>query len=100
MKIESYRGARNVLTLHPPDRYPGLLVVKGGPAWRVWVIVPEDGQTIAAVGGERVSAYETADGGRADGWELAPGDRATLLRSGLEHAFAAWRVERASETDS
>lgn len=96
MSVELRRGGRNLMTPHPPEGYAGLLVVKGGPAWTEWVIVPEDGQTLLARGGERVYAYETADGGRAEGFELRPGDRATLVRSGLAHAFVEWRIERAS----
>lgn len=100
MSLETRTSARNVLTLHPPESYPGLLVVKGAPQWQVWVIVPEDGQTILASGGEKVYAYDTVDGGHAEGWELRRGDRATLVRSGQPHGFAVWRIERSPETVS
>lgn len=92
---ERYVGGRNLLTTHGPEAYDGLLVVKPGPLWSVSVIVPEEGQTIGARGGEKVYGYETTDGGRAQGFELAPGDRATLVRAGLAHSMVEWRVERA-----
>jgi hypothetical protein len=92
---ETFRSGRNLLTPHGPESYPGLLVVKPGPEWEVFVIVPEDGATILARGGEKVYAYETSGGGHADGFELRAGDRATLWRSGLPHALVEWRVERA-----
>jgi hypothetical protein len=90
-----YVGGRNLLTPHDPEAYEGLLVVKPGPLWSVSVIVPEEGQTIRACGGEKVYGYETVDGGEAQGFELATGDRATLVRAGLPHSFVEWRVERA-----
>lgn len=88
------QAGRNLLTPHGPEGYPGLLVVKPGPEWDTFVIVPEEGQTIQALGGEKVYAYETVDGGRAEGFELAPGQRATLVRSGLPHALVEWRIEQ------
>lgn len=94
--VETYKAGRNLLTTHGPESYPGLLVVKPGHDWEVFVIVPEDGSTVVARGGERVYAYETVDGGRADAIELRPGDRATLVRSGLPFSLVEWRVERAS----
>jgi hypothetical protein len=97
VSAQRYVGGRNLLTTHEPGAYDGLLVVRPGPLWSVAVIVPEEGQTIRARGGERVYGYETADGGRADGFELAPGDCATLVRAGLPHSFVEWRVERARE---
>jgi hypothetical protein len=90
----TYRSGRNLLTPHGPEKYPGLLVVKPGPEWDTFVIVPEDGSTIRACGGEKTYGYETVDGGRAHAFELEPGDRATLVRSGLPFAFAEWKVER------
>jgi hypothetical protein len=92
--VETVCGGRNVLTTHGPEAYPGLLVVKPGPRWEVWVIVPEDGQTITARGGEKTYSYETVDGGRARGFELRPGDQATLARSGLPFAMVEWRILR------
>ena len=89
-----FRSGRNLLTPHGPEDYPGLLVVKPGPEWDTFVIVPHDGATIVARGGEKVYAYETVDGGRAEGFELRPGDRATLVRSDLAFALVEWRVER------
>ena len=95
MATETFVGARNVVTTHEPSAYPGSLVVKPGPEWRIHVIVPEDGATFVALGGERTYGYETVDGGRAQGFELRPGDRATLVRSGLAFSMVEWRVERA-----
>ena len=89
-----FRSGRNLLTPHGPEDYPGLLVVKPGPEWDTFVIVPDGGATIVARGGEKVYAYETVDGGRAEGFELHPGDRATLVRSDLAFALVEWRVER------
>jgi hypothetical protein len=86
------RSARNLLTPHEPESYPGLLVVKPGPEWDTFVIVPEDGQTIRALGGEKVYGYETVDGGRAEGFELREGERATLVRSGLPFSLVEWRI--------
>lgn len=88
------QAARNLLTPHGPGSYPGLLVVKPGPEWDTFVIVPEDGQTVQALGGEKVYGYETVDGGRAAGFELTPGERATLVRSGLPFSLVEWRIER------
>jgi len=93
--VELVRGGRNVLTLHDPSAYEGLIVVKPGPLWQPGVIVPEDGQTIVARGGETTYGYDTVDGGQATGFELGPGDRATLVRSGLPFLFVEWRIERA-----
>ncbi len=93
---ETLRAGRNLLTPHGPDQYPGLLVVKPDPRWEVHVIVPDDGATIVARGGEKIYAYETVDGGRADGFELRPGDRATLVQSNLPFFLVQWRIERAS----
>lgn len=93
---ETYRSGRSLVTTHGPENYPGLLVVRPGPRWEVFVIVPEDGATVAAQGGERAYGYDTADGGHADAFELLRGDRATLVRSGLAFSLVEWRVERAS----
>jgi hypothetical protein len=93
--VEVVRGGRNVLTIHSAESYPELLVVRPGE-WDLCLIVPKDGQTFVARGGEKVYAYETVDGGRAQGFELRPGDRATLVRSDLPFCFAEWRIERAT----
>jgi hypothetical protein len=95
MKIDHYTASLNPLTPHDCDRYEGLLVVKAGPQWAYNVIVPNDGQTIVALGGERVLAYKTPTGGVAEGFELRPGDRATRTKSGLPFHLAEWRIERA-----
>jgi hypothetical protein len=88
------RSGRNLLTPHGPEAYPGLLVVKPGPAWETFVIVPEDGQTIRALGGEKSYGYQTVDGGRAEGFELDRDERATLVRSGLPFSLVEWRIDR------
>jgi hypothetical protein len=98
--VEFFRGSCNPLTPHPCDRYAPLLVVDVAPGWPYNVIVPNDGDTIVGLGGERIIAYTTASGVVAEGFELAPGDRATRLRSGLEAHLAEWRVERAGAASS
>lgn len=90
----TYRSGRNLLTPHGPEAYPGLRVVKPGPEWDTFVIVPPDGATIVARGGEKIYAYETVDGGRAQGFELRAGERATLIRSDLPFALVEWKVAR------
>jgi hypothetical protein len=95
VSVERVVGGRNLLTPHDPESYPGLLVVRPGPRWEVCVIVPNDGETIVGRGGEETYAYATVGGGRAGGFSLRPGDRATLLRSGLSHSMVEWRIERA-----
>ncbi len=92
---ETYRGGRNLLTTHTAEDYPGLLVVRPGSAWRSSIIVPEEGDTVVARGGEKVYAYDTVDGGHADGFELSAGDRATLVHSDLPFFLVEWRIERA-----
>jgi hypothetical protein len=94
--VEIYRAGRNLVTTHGPDQYSGLLVTKPGATWDVFVIVPEDGATVVAQGDEKIYGYDTVDGGHADGFELRPGDRATLVRSGLPYSLVEWRIERAS----
>jgi hypothetical protein len=93
--VEVVRGGRNVLTDHPAEAYPGLLVVRPGQ-WDLSLIVPTAGQGFVALGGEKVYAYETVDGGRAQGFELRPGDQATVVALDLPFAFAEWRIERAT----
>ena len=93
--MEVRLAGRNLLTTHPSEAYPGLIVWRGA-GWALGVIVPDDGQVIEARGGEQTYAYDTVDGGHAEGFELRPGDRAILARSGLRHALVEWRIERAS----
>jgi len=93
--VETYRSGRNLETPHPPEAYPGLRVVRIGQ-WPVNLITPKDGEIVIALGGERVFGYETVDGGRAEGFDLRSGDRATLVRSDLPFFFAEWRIERGS----
>lgn len=93
--VEVVRGGRNVLTRHDADSYPGLRVIRPGQ-WDLSLIVPKAGQGFVALGGEKVYAYETVDGGRAEGFELRPGDRATVVSLDLPFSFAEWRIERAA----
>jgi hypothetical protein len=93
-KAETYRGSLNPLTPHACDKYGSLLVVDVAPGWPYKVIVPNDGETIVGLGGERILAYTTPSGVVAEGFELRPGDRATRVRSGLEAHLAEWRVVR------
>jgi len=95
VSAERVVGGRNVVTPHGADAYPGLLVVRPDMRWSVSVIVPNDGDTIVARGGEETYAYETPDGARAEGFRLGPGDRATLTRTGLPHFMVEWRIQRA-----
>ncbi|HET7291749.1 MAG TPA: hypothetical protein VFM88_04940 [Vicinamibacteria bacterium] len=92
---ETVIGARNLMTPHGVDDYPGLLVVRPGPGWDMAVIVPKDGDTIVGRGGELSYSYDTMDGTHAGGFRLRAGDRATLVRSGLPHFLVEWRIERA-----
>lgn len=93
--MEIYLGAHNLKTTHGPEQYPGFLVVIPCQ-WSYGVIVPQDGQTLIARGGERLIPFRTAGGAEAQGFTLAPGDRATRVRTGLAHAFAEWHVIRGS----
>lgn len=93
--IERLQGGRNLLTPHPPEAYPGVEVLRPGPGWDMSLIVPAEGQTIEALGGERTYAYRTVDGGVAAAFELQRGDRATLVRRTIRFALAEWRIERA-----
>jgi hypothetical protein len=93
--IETLEAGRNLLTPHPGEAYPGIEVLRPGPEWDLGIMVPAEGQTIVALGGERAYAYQTIDGGRAAGFELRPGDRATLMRRTIHFALAQWRIERA-----
>ena len=96
MKTEHFRGSCNPLTPHACENYAGLLVVDVAPGWPYNVIVPNDGDTIVALGGERIFAYTTPSGAVAERFELRPGDRATRVRSGLPSHLAEWKVERAT----
>lgn len=96
--VESYRSGWNLLTVHPPESYPGLDVVKGGSAWLEWVILGREGQTIVARGGEEMYAYTTSAGVSAEGFALRAGDRATIVQAGLPASLVEWRVERAAKS--
>ncbi|MCL4821067.1 MAG: hypothetical protein KJ067_18170 [Vicinamibacteria bacterium] len=87
------RAGRNLLTPHGPESYPGLRVIRPG-GWPESLIAPADGQTVVALGGEHCYPYETVDGGRAEGFELAAGDRATSVHLGPPHHLAEWRIVR------
>ena len=95
MASETFVGAVNLVTPHPASAYQGVLAVKPGPLWEVAVLVPNDGQTFVALGGERAYGYQTVDGGQAQEFELRKGDRATRLRSDLPHSMGEWRIDRA-----
>ena len=96
MATERYTGSLNPLTPHDCDAYGGLFVVDVAPGWPYNVIVPNDGDTIVALGGERILAYTTPAGTVADAFELRRGDRATRVKSGLPGHLAEWVVERAA----
>lgn len=87
-------GGRNVLTPHGVECYPGLRVIQPGE-WDMALIIPDEGQTLEALGGETLYPYETIDGGRAEGFLLAPGDRARMVRKGLPYEMAEWHLEHA-----
>ncbi len=93
---ERHRSGRNLLTAHPAAAYPGLRVVKPGERWSVSLIVPADGQTVLALGGERVLGYVTPSGVLADGFELRAGDRARMVAWDLPASLVEWDVERAA----
>ena len=95
-RVEVLVSARNLHSPHPPEAYPGMLAVQPGPRWTVTILVPNDGQSFTALGGEHNYAYETADGARAAAFRLSAGDRATLVRKDLPGCLAEWRLERAS----
>jgi hypothetical protein len=92
---ETYRAGVHLVTVHPPESYPGLLVVRCGPKWLDWVIVGQVGQTMTARGGEQAYGYTTADGVQADGFTLRAGDRATIVRGDLPASLVEWEIERA-----
>lgn len=92
---EIYRGGIHLTTPHGPGDYPGLNVVRPG-SWEYAVIVPQDGQTFTARGGERLVPYQLRSGLRAQGFTLRPGDQATRVRTGLPGFFAEWHVQRAA----
>jgi len=98
--IETYRSGWHLLTVHPPEGYAGLDVVKGGSQWLEWVILGRVGQTVVARGGEEMYAYTTSGGIAADGFVLRAGDRATIVRAGLPASLVEWRVERAARDRS
>lgn len=93
--VEIYRGAHHLTTHHPKEDYPGLLVVIPFE-WSFAVIVPQDGQTIVARGGERLIPFPTISGQEAQGFTLSPGDRATRIRTDLPNSFAEWHVVRSA----
>lgn len=94
-QVEVVRGGQNLLTPHPAESYPGIRVMRPGE-WDQSLMVPNQGQSFVALGGERAYAYETVDGGRAQGFHLRRGDVATLVRADLPHCLGEWRIERAA----
>jgi hypothetical protein len=93
--VERYRGGKNLFTPHDAEDYPGMFVYRNGPAWVMGILCPEPGQSFVARGGERLLAYQTPTGARAEGFELRRGDRATLVRLEPPHHLAEWVIERA-----
>jgi hypothetical protein len=96
MTVETFVSGKNLHTTHPGEAYAPIRTVRPGPGWEVTILVPIEGQGFVALGGEHCFPYETPDGGRAQGFTLHAGDRATMVRAGLPHQLAEWRVERAA----
>jgi len=94
IRVDVVRGSINLYTPHRSTAYPGIMVVRPGPQWTEGLMVPEEGQTIVALGGEHAYGYTTPAGGVAQEIVLESGDRATLLKVGLPHYLGEWRVER------
>ena len=94
MGAETFIAGKNLHTAHPGEAYAPIRAIRPGPGWSVTILVPVEGQAFTALGGEYCRAYETPDGGRAQGFTLQAGDRATLVKAGLAHQFVEWRVER------
>src|SRR5262245_44795336 len=93
--VDWYNAGQNLLTPHGPSCYPGITVVRLAPHHAESFICPEDGQTIVALGGEKIYSYQTPTGASAQGFRLHKGDRATRVRSDLPFFLCAWRVVRA-----
>ncbi len=96
LSAETYRAGLHLVTVHPPESYPGLRVVRCGPQWLIWLILAQVGATVTARGGEQMYGYVTPEGVRADEFVLRAGDRATVVREGLPASLVEWRVERAA----
>jgi hypothetical protein len=95
-QVDVYVSGRNLHTDHAGELYPGIRANRPGPGWPVTILIPLPGQSFVALGGEHNFGYETPTGEKAVGFELAKGDRATLVRSDLPACLAEWRVERAT----
>ena len=83
--VETFVSGIHLATPHAPEAYPGLQVVRPGE-WDYAVIVPNDGQTFTALGGEWVPGYQLRRGAQcitAQGFTLGPGDEVTRVRTGL-----------------
>ena len=94
-RIETFRAQRTLYTSHPADRYPGFHVFQA-PHWKeLRLICANPGQSFVALGGERVYAYETQGGVKAEAFTLNPGDRATFVSDQQPAFLAEWRIERA-----
>ena len=106
--VETFVSGIHLATPHAPEAYPGLQVVRPGE-WAYAVIVPNDGQTFTALGGEWVPGYRLRPGApcidsaqrseapciEAQGFTLGPGDEVTRVRTGLPGFLAEWRMRRA-----
>ena len=114
--VETFVSGIHLATPHGPEEYPGLQVVRPGE-WDYAVIVPTDGQTFTALGGEWVPGYRLRRGItsaqrsgapctdsaqrsgapfiEAQGFTLGPGDEVTRVRTDLPGFLAEWRVRRA-----
>ena len=96
-RTERHRSGRNFMTPHDAAAYPGLRVIKPGPLWSGSLIVPGDGQTILARGGEHVLAYATPSGEHAAGFVLRAGDRARMVAWDLPASLVEWEIDRAEQ---
>ena len=83
------------MTPHGPQSYPGFRVIRPGN-WEQYLLVGQEGMGFVALGGERVYAYATVDGGHAQAFLLRAGDHATLTRNGLDYGLAEWQVQRSA----
>lgn len=94
-RVETFVSAKNLHSPHPIGSYATLREVRPWPGWDVTILVMNEGDSFTALGGEWCYGYRTPDGHAAAGFVLAPGDRATVVRTGLPASLAEWRVERA-----
>jgi len=95
-RVERHRAGRNFLTPHGTEAYPGLRVVRPGE-WSMALLVPGDGASFVARGGERLLGYTTVSGVRAESLTLQPGDRVRMVAWDLPASLVDWEVERLSD---